>query len=128
MSDAGFHVEQLRAAQLGVRQKTTQWTAGMRKKRSFEKRGCTDRRNSHFDLTKPGGRKVDRAMWDLVKGHVFDPANFFIRADDVCGAQSGNGADGRGECIGLEHHSEQQHSKVRVFIPTSCLAAPRVQD
>jgi hypothetical protein len=24
-------------------------------------------------------------MWDLVKGHVFDPANFFIRADDVCG-------------------------------------------
>jgi hypothetical protein len=67
-------------------------------------------------------------MWDLVKGHVFDPANFFIRADDVCGAQSGNGADGRGECIGLEHHSEQQHSKVRVFIPTSCLAAPRVQD
>ena len=34
-SYAGSHVEQLRAAQLGVRQKTTQWTAGMRKYRSF---------------------------------------------------------------------------------------------
>jgi hypothetical protein len=29
------HVEQLRAAQLGFRQKTTQWTAGMRKERPF---------------------------------------------------------------------------------------------
>jgi hypothetical protein len=35
-SYAGSHIVQLRAAQLGVRQKTTQWTASMRKRRSFD--------------------------------------------------------------------------------------------
>jgi hypothetical protein len=38
-SYAGSHVVQLRAAQLGVRQKTTQWTASMRNERHC-RRGC----------------------------------------------------------------------------------------
>jgi CRISP-associated protein Cas1 len=32
----------------------------------------------------PERPKVDRAVLDFVKGHVFDPADFVIRADGVC--------------------------------------------
>jgi hypothetical protein len=32
----------------------------------------------------PERPKVDRAVLDFVKGHVFDPADFIIRADGVC--------------------------------------------
>ena len=32
----------------------------------------------------PERPKVDRAVLDIVKGHVFDPADFVIRADGVC--------------------------------------------
>jgi CRISPR-associated protein Cas1 len=37
-----------------------------------------------FDLMEPERPKVDRAVLDLVKGHVFDPADFVIRSDGVC--------------------------------------------
>jgi CRISPR-associated protein Cas1 len=37
-----------------------------------------------FDLMEPERPKVDRAMLDFVKGHVFDPADFVIRSDGVC--------------------------------------------
>jgi CRISPR-associated protein Cas1 len=37
-----------------------------------------------FDLMEPERPKVDRAVLDFVKGHVFDPADFVIRADGVC--------------------------------------------
>jgi len=37
-----------------------------------------------FDLMEPEGPKADRAVLDFVKGHVFDPADFVIRADGVC--------------------------------------------
>ena len=37
-----------------------------------------------FDLMEPQRPKVDRAALDFVKGHVFDPADFIIRADGVC--------------------------------------------
>jgi CRISP-associated protein Cas1 len=34
-----------------------------------------------MELERP---KVDRAVLDFVKGHVFDPADFVIRTDSVC--------------------------------------------
>ena len=37
-----------------------------------------------FDLMEPERPNVDRAVLDFVKGHVFDPADFVIRADGVC--------------------------------------------
>jgi CRISPR associated protein Cas1/Type III restriction enzyme, res subunit len=37
-----------------------------------------------FDLMEPERPKVDRAVLDFVKGHVFDPADFVIRIDGVC--------------------------------------------
>jgi CRISPR-associated protein Cas1 len=37
-----------------------------------------------FDLMEPERLKVDRAVLDFVKGHVFDPADFVIRSDGVC--------------------------------------------
>src|SRR5271165_3509653 len=37
-----------------------------------------------FDLMEPERPKVDRAVLDFVKGHVFDPADFVIRSDGVC--------------------------------------------
>jgi CRISPR associated protein Cas1 len=37
-----------------------------------------------FDLMEPERPRVDRAMLDFVKGHVFDPADFVIRTDGVC--------------------------------------------
>ena len=41
-------------------------------------------RKGAFDLMEPERPKVDRAILDFVKGHVFDPADFVIRADGVC--------------------------------------------
>jgi hypothetical protein len=35
-------------------------------------------------LDGPEGPKVDRTVLDFVKGNVFDPADFVIRADGVC--------------------------------------------
>jgi len=32
----------------------------------------------------PERPKIDRAVLDFVKGHVFDPAGFVIRTDGVC--------------------------------------------
>jgi CRISP-associated protein Cas1 len=37
-----------------------------------------------FDLMEPERPKVDRAVLDFVRGHVFDPADFVIRTDGVC--------------------------------------------
>jgi CRISPR-associated protein Cas1 len=37
-----------------------------------------------FDLMEPERPRVDRAVLDFVKGHVFDPADFVIRSDGVC--------------------------------------------
>jgi CRISP-associated protein Cas1 len=37
-----------------------------------------------FDLMEPDRPKVDRAVLDFAKGHVFDPADFVIRSDGVC--------------------------------------------
>jgi CRISP-associated protein Cas1 len=37
-----------------------------------------------FDLMESERPKVDRAVLDFVKGHVFDPADFVIRTDGVC--------------------------------------------
>ena len=37
-----------------------------------------------FDLMEPERPKVDRAVFDFVKTHVFDPADFTIRSDGVC--------------------------------------------
>jgi CRISP-associated protein Cas1 len=37
-----------------------------------------------FDLMEPERPRVDRAVLDFVKGHVFDPADFVIRTDGVC--------------------------------------------
>src|SRR5271170_6600631 len=37
-----------------------------------------------FDLMEPERPQVDRAVLDLVKGTVFDPADFVIRSDGVC--------------------------------------------
>jgi CRISP-associated protein Cas1 len=37
-----------------------------------------------FDLMEPERPKVDRAVLDFVKSHVFDPADFVIRSDGVC--------------------------------------------
>ena len=36
-----------------------------------------------FDLMEPKRPKIDRAVLDFVKGHVFDPADFVIRTDGV---------------------------------------------
>jgi hypothetical protein len=41
-------------------------------------------RRSIFDLMEPERPKVDRAVLDFIKGHVFDPADFVIRTDGVC--------------------------------------------
>ena len=37
-----------------------------------------------FDLMEPERPRVDRAVLDFVRGHVFDPADFVIRTDGVC--------------------------------------------
>jgi len=37
-----------------------------------------------FDLMEPERPKVDRAVLDFVRSHVFDPADFVIRTDGVC--------------------------------------------
>jgi CRISPR-associated protein Cas1 len=37
-----------------------------------------------FDLMEPERPKIDRAVLDFIKGHVFDPADFVIRTDGVC--------------------------------------------
>jgi CRISPR-associated protein Cas1 len=37
-----------------------------------------------FDLMEPERPRVDRAVLDFVRGHVFDPVDFIIRADGVC--------------------------------------------
>jgi CRISPR associated protein Cas1 len=37
-----------------------------------------------FDLMEPERPRVDRAVLDFVRGHVFDPADFVIRSDGVC--------------------------------------------
>jgi CRISP-associated protein Cas1 len=37
-----------------------------------------------FDLMEPERPKIDRAVLDFVKQHVFDPADIVIRADGVC--------------------------------------------
>jgi CRISPR/Cas system-associated endonuclease Cas1 len=37
-----------------------------------------------FDLMETERPKVDRAVLDFVKDHVFDPADFVIRSDGVC--------------------------------------------
>jgi CRISP-associated protein Cas1 len=37
-----------------------------------------------FDLMEPERPRVDHAVLDFVKGHVFDPADFVIRSDGVC--------------------------------------------
>lgn len=46
-------------------------------------KAVTDRRNSFFDLIEPERPRVDRAVLDFIKGHVFDPADFVIRSDGV---------------------------------------------
>lgn len=35
-------------------------------------------------MMKPERPKIDRAVLDFVKAHVFDPADFVIRTDGVC--------------------------------------------
>jgi CRISPR-associated protein Cas1 len=37
-----------------------------------------------FDLMEPERPKVDRAVLDFVRDHVFGPADFVIRGDGVC--------------------------------------------
>jgi len=37
-----------------------------------------------FDLMEPERPKIDRAVLDFVKSHVFDPVDFVIRSDGVC--------------------------------------------
>jgi CRISP-associated protein Cas1 len=37
-----------------------------------------------FDMVEPERPKVDRAVLDFVKRHVFDAADFVIRSDGVC--------------------------------------------
>jgi CRISPR-associated protein Cas1 len=37
-----------------------------------------------FDLMEPERAKVDRVVLEFVKGQVFDPVDFVIRADGVC--------------------------------------------
>jgi CRISPR-associated protein Cas1 len=37
-----------------------------------------------FDIMEPERPRVDRAVLDFVKGHVFDSADFVIRSDGVC--------------------------------------------
>ena len=37
-----------------------------------------------FDLMEPERPRVDRAVLDFVRGHVFDPSDFVIRTDGVC--------------------------------------------
>ena len=39
---------------------------------------------------------------DFVKGHVFDPADFVIRADGVCRRNPENGANGDGDGAKVE--------------------------
>jgi CRISPR/Cas system-associated endonuclease Cas1 len=56
-----------------------------------------------FDLMEPKRPEVDRAVLDFIKGHVFDPADFVIRSDGVCQAQSGNGGHGGGEGADVEN-------------------------
>jgi CRISPR/Cas system-associated endonuclease Cas1 len=37
-----------------------------------------------FDMMEPERPRVDRAVLDFVRGHVFDPADFVIRSDGIC--------------------------------------------
>jgi CRISP-associated protein Cas1 len=37
-----------------------------------------------FDLMEPHRPLVDRKVFEFIKGHVFDPADFLIRSDGVC--------------------------------------------
>ena len=37
-----------------------------------------------FDLMEPERPKIDRAVLDFVRDHVFEPADFVMRTDGVC--------------------------------------------
>jgi hypothetical protein len=55
-------------------------------RRELERRAlrCDGSSKFIFDLMEPERPKVDRAVLDFVKGHVFDPADFVIRSDGAC--------------------------------------------
>ena len=42
------------------------------------------RQPSSFDWMEPERPRVDRAVLDFIKGHVFDPADFVISSNGVC--------------------------------------------
>ena len=44
----------------------------------------TPRLKLRFDLMEPERPKVDRTVLGFVTAHVYDPADFVIRADGVC--------------------------------------------
>ena len=50
----------------------------------FEEPGIDGSSKFIFDLMELERPKVDRAVLDFVKGHVFDPADFVIRSEGVC--------------------------------------------
>jgi hypothetical protein len=73
-----------------------------------------------FDLMEPERPKVEPAVLDFVKGHIFDPADFVIRTDGVCRLNpGGDGFDmeslqaGRPESI-LSSHSGLASQSVSV--------------
>jgi hypothetical protein len=57
----------------------------------------------HIRLVEPEPPKVDRAVLDFVKGHVFDSVGFCHSRWRRLPAQSGNGADGRGKVAEIEN-------------------------
>ncbi len=65
-----------------------------------------------FDLMEPERPKIDRAVLDFVKGHVFDPADFVIRTRWCLPAQSGNGAHGGGRSFDGEDLDESLDEKI----------------
>ena len=56
----------------------------------------------HIRLVEPEPPKVDRAVLDFVKGHVFDSVGFCHSRWRRLPAQSGNGADGGDETLDAE--------------------------
>jgi hypothetical protein len=80
-----------------------------------------------FDKMEPERPKVDHAVLDFVRGHVFNPADFVIRSDGVCRLNPENAADGGGTGgAGLGDMSHLTEGRIRAPKHMAIVVSPPV--
>jgi hypothetical protein len=77
-----------------------------------------------FDLMESERPKVDRAVLDFVKGHVFDPADFVIRTDGVCRPDSDRWPNGRNRGSGRTRVTGEYADPLEAEVQPLLSAAP----